>query len=233
MIDKLSGAISKVVGTVALIFMPFQVAFAQDADVILHNGVIYTSGMDAQFAEAVAVKDGKLLTVGTADAVKAQLGGSTEVIDLKGGFLMPGLVDAHTHGFEDYHKPLFALQVDESSPEALLRSVTHFAEKHPDKKWITGGGWPNGMFPDDAPTAAMLDEAVADRPVFLIDKSAHSAWLNTKALEMAGFLEKDFEEGKGFVVERDEKGVPSGTIREYAIGFARRPTLSTAVFMLS
>lgn len=206
---------------VFVIVIPHTV-MANTAEVILHNGTIYTAGQHAQFAEAVAIKDGRILVAGTKEAVKKHLGKTTEVIDLEGAFVMPGIVETHTHGFEDYHKPLFQLDLDTSSPEDLLRTIKHYADKNPDKEWLTGGMWPNGMFPNDSPTAAMLDEIVADRPVFLIDQSGHSAWLNTKALEATGFLAEDFKEGEGFVVVRDEKGVPSGTIREYAIGFARR-----------
>ena len=106
--------------------------------------------------------------------------------------------------------------------EAANGQTILIADDNPDKEWISGGMWPFGMFPNDAPTAATLDEVVADRPAMLIDRSAHSAWLNTKAMELVGLLDEDFIGGDGFVVERDANGRPAGTIREYTIGHVRK-----------
>jgi hypothetical protein len=79
------------------------------------------------------------------------------------------------------------------------------------------------MFPDEAPTKELLDAVIPDRPVFLQDQSAHSVWMNTKALELSGIMDaRDADLPDGAVVVRDKNGVPSGTIREFAIGFARR-----------
>jgi hypothetical protein len=192
------------------------------ADTVYTGGKIYTVHEKQPWAEAVAIKDGKFIKVGSEDDVKPLIGDATETHDLGGQLVLPGFVEPHTHPLEDFHKQLFQLKLDTSSQENLLKSVKDYAEANSDKEWIVGGMWPIGMFPGNSPDRKLLDEVVPDRPVFLIDQSAHSCWVNTKALELAGLMKVDVELPKGAVVERDEDGKPSGTIREYAIGYVRR-----------
>ena len=197
---------------------------AQMAQTIYTNGKIVTVDPNQPVVEAVAIADRKFIAVGSAADVAAHKGPQTKVIDLGGAFAMPGIVDVHMHPFEDFHRDTYLLGIeDNSTPEAILAAVKAYADANPDKEWIVGGSWPPGMFADEAPTRQMLDEILPDRPVFLQDQSAHSVWMNTKALELAGFMEaKDADLPEGSVVVRDANGVPSGTIREFAIGYARR-----------
>ncbi len=199
-------------------------ANAQTADTIYTNGKIVTVDPGQPVVEAVAIADRKFIAVGSAADVAAHKGPQTKVIDLAGAFAMPGIVDVHMHPFEDFHRDTYLLGIeDNSTPEAILAAVKAYADANPEKEWIIGGSWPPGMFADEAPTRQMLDEILPDRPVFLQDQSAHSVWMNTKALELAGFMEaKDADLPEGSVVVRDANGVPSGTIREFAIGYARR-----------
>ncbi|MEX0368799.1 MAG: amidohydrolase [Ruegeria sp.] len=200
------------------------VAAAQDADTIYTGGTIFTVDPELPLAQAVAIKDRKFIAVGSSDEISAHEGPNTQVIELDGAFAMPGIVDAHMHPFEDYHRDFFLLGIeDNSTPESILAEIKAYADANPDKEWISGGSWPPGMFPNEAPTREMLDAVIPDRPVFLLDQGAHSAWLNTKALELAGFMDtRDDDLPEGSVVVRDEIGLPSGTIREFAIGYARR-----------
>ncbi len=192
------------------------------ADVVYISGRIYTVNETQPWVEAVAIADRKFVAVGTNAEIEPLIGEDTEVIDLGGAFAMPGIVDIHTHPFEDYHRELFQLALDGSSRVALLASVEAYAAANPEQQWITGGIWPIGMFEGDNPHRRLLDEIVPDRPVFLLDQNAHSAWLNTRALELSGLMDPDVELPAGSTVERDADGVPSGTVREYTIGFVRR-----------
>ena len=194
------------------------------ADTVYTNGKIYTVNATQPWAEAVAIKDGKFLVVGSADEVADVTDDRTHVIDLDGQFVMPGIVDPHMHPFDDHHRELFTLNIeDASTPESILAAVKAYAAANPDKEWIYGGAWVDAVFPDNEPRREMLDAVVADRPVFLLHDGAHSAWLNTKALELTGFMKtRDEDLPEGSVVIRDENGVPTGTIREFALGFARR-----------
>ena len=197
---------------------------AQDADVIYTNGKIFTVDVGDSIVAAVAIKDRKFIAVGSAEDVDEHRGPTTRTVDLGGAFAMPGIIDVHMHPFEDYHRDAFLLTIeDNSTPEAILAAVKAYADANPEKEWIIGGAWPPGMFPSEAPTRQVLDAVVADRPVFLQDQSAHSVWMNTPALKFAGIWEaRDTDLPDGSVVVRDPLGLPSGTIREFAIGYARR-----------
>ncbi len=199
-------------------------AWAQDADVIYTNGKIFTVDSNSSIAQAVAIKDRKFVAVGTSADVAKHKGPSTKVVDLAGAFAMPGIIDVHMHPFEDFHRDKYLMTIaDNSTPDAILKAVKSYADSNPDKDWIIGGAWPPGMFPGEAPPRELLDKTVPDRPVFLQDQSAHSVWMNTKALEQSGIMtSRDADLPDGAVVVRDKTGKPSGTIREFAIGFARR-----------
>ncbi len=202
-----------------------QVARAQEiADTIYTDGIFFTVSEAEPVAEAVAIKGQKFIAVGSTEGMEIHKGPETRVINLEGAFVMPGIIDVHMHPFEDFHRDAFLLGIqDNSTPEAILAEVKAFADANPDKEWIIGGAWPPGMFPDEAPTREMIDAVIADRPVFLQDQSAHSVWMNTKALELSGIMTvRDADLPDGSVVVRDENGMPSGTIREFAIGYARR-----------
>ena len=193
------------------------------ADIVYTSGKVFTVNNAAPWAEAVAIKDGKFLAVGSNDDIAAVTGDTTDVFDLRGNLVTPGLVDPHTHAFEDYHSNNFAFSIqDKSSPESILAEVKAYAAANPDKEWITGGNWPVPMFPGDNPHRDLLDQVISDRPVCLTDMSAHSFWCNTKALEVTGIMNPDNEIPPGAVIERDADGTPSGTVREHAIGLVRR-----------
>jgi predicted amidohydrolase YtcJ len=191
------------------------------ADSVFVNGKIYTVNKKQPWAEGVAIKDGKFIKVGTDEEIKGLISEKTEVIDLGGKFAMPGLIDAHVHAFEDYHKELYQLTLDQSSVDALFKSVKDFAEANPDAEWVTGASWPIGMFEDNNPHRDLLDAAVSDRPAMIFDQGFHSALLNTRALEICGILDKDFVPPDKGMVKRDKNGVPTGTISEYTIGYVR------------
>ena len=192
------------------------------ADRVYTNGRIYTVNKQQPWAEAVAVGDGRLLVVGSQADVAAVTGDETEVVDLAGRFVMPGLIDPHTHMFEDYHNQHFAFGIeDNSSPEKILEAVAAYAEDNPGDGWIIGGNYPNGMFPEDSPHKELLDDVVGDRPTCIADQSAHAWWCNTRALEIAGII-GDAELREGAIIHRNAQGEVGGTIHEHAIGHMRQ-----------
>ncbi|MEX0368800.1 MAG: amidohydrolase [Ruegeria sp.] len=204
------------------------------ADAIYSNGKIYTVDDDTSWAEAVAIKDGKFLAVGTAEEVAAFAGAGTETYDLEGRFVMPGLVDTHTHPFIDAIRQVDQLSIDGASDSAedIRDQIAAYAAANPDKEWILGMGWPKGVFPEENPHRDLFDEAVADRPGCLMDQGGHSFWCNTLALEIAG-VTADFEPPRGAIIETDADGTPSGTIRETALGYMKQFFVkpSDAVFL--
>ena len=193
------------------------------ADTVYSNGRIYTVNEAQPWAESVAIKDGKFLVVGSNADVQAVTSGTTKVIDLEGKLVIPGLIDPHTHAFEDYRNRHFTFGVkDNSSPESILAEVKVYAAANPDKEWIMGGPFPSAMFENDNPGREMLDEYVPDRPACIVDQNGHTWWCNSMALELTGILDGSADLPDGAIVERDEAGVASGTVREHTIGFMRR-----------
>ena len=193
-------------------------AASADPDVIYTHGTIYTVNEARPWAEALAIRDEKLIAVGGNADVKKLKGKKTKVVDLAGRFVMPGIVDLHVHPFAT---PLFnRMNLDFSDPfdvDAMLRDLKEFAEANPGKKWIRAGSYGLGVFPDENPGKALLDEIIPDRPVIVIDQTGHNYWVNSKALALAG-IDKDTPTDEKYIIEKDPKtGEPTGTLRESAM----------------
>ncbi len=164
---------------------------------------------------SVAVGGGCIVAVGD-DDVRALAGPGTEIVDLAGGLLVPGFQDAHVHpvqgGLERMRCDLSELR----TREEYLDRIRSYAEAHPEAEWITGSGWAMAAFPGGTPTAADLDAVVPDRPVYLPNRDHHGAWVNSRALEVAGIDASTPDPSDGRL-ERDGEGRPSGTLHEGAI----------------
>jgi predicted amidohydrolase YtcJ len=185
------------------------------------NGAVRTMDPSRATATGVAVRDGRIVAVGTDDDVRDQLGPGTEVIDLGGRALLPGFHDAHVHppsgGLEMLRCDLNPGNT-RSEYEAI---VADHVDAHPDEPWILGGGWKMGAFPHGTPTKDVLDAIVPDRPAFLPNRDGHGAWVNTRALELAGVGRKTPDPPDGRI-ERDADGEPSGTLHDGAMDLVAR-----------
>lgn len=193
------------------------------ADTVYTNGKIYTVNEALAWAEAIAIKDGKFIAVGASDSVATLTGDTTQVIDLEGRFVMPGMFDLHSHPFITpwYGSMNLSLQ-NAGDADAILAEIKAYADANPDKEWVIGGQYLNGVFPGDNPGKELLDEIVPDRPVAMLDQTGHSMWINSKAMELAG-IDADTATSQLIVIEKDpETGVPTGTIREQAIQLVER-----------
>jgi predicted amidohydrolase YtcJ len=193
------------------------------ADTAFLNGRIYTVDETQPWVEAVAIKEGRFIGVGTDEEVSAAVGRETRVVDLKGRFAMPGVFDLHSHPFITpwYGSMNLALR-QAGDTDAILEQVRAYAEAHPDKEWIIGGQWLLGNFPDDNPHKELLDEIVPGRPVALLDQSGHSMWLSSRALELSG-ITRETPTSQLIIIEKDPKSrEPTGTIREQAIQLVER-----------
>jgi predicted amidohydrolase YtcJ len=193
----------------------------QPADLVLRGGRIATMDAARSWATAVAVRDGRIVAVGPDDAVAGLVGPRTRVIELRGRTLTPGFQDAHVH---PVHGGLAMLRCDlhedkQSGPG--LDKIADYARSHPDETWIRGGGWYMAAFDGGTPRREDLDRIVPDRPVFLTNRDGHGAWVNTKALELAG-VTADTPDPSDGRIERDPDGTPSGTLHEGAMDLVRR-----------
>jgi len=188
---------------------------ADAADTVYTNGRIYTVNEAQPWVEAVAIKDGTFLVVGLNADIEATAGESTQVVDLGGKFVMPGIVDMHAHPFTGVDMGIGGVSVDGMDPDAMLEAVRQFAAANPDRDVILGGNWSvGGLFENDSPDKRLLDEIVSDVPVFLLSQSGHSAWLNSKALELAG-IDETFQNEGSYIFDRyPGTNEPSGTARD-------------------
>jgi predicted amidohydrolase YtcJ len=187
-----------------------------DADLVFVNGDVYTVDAARSWANAVAVSDGAIVAVGTDDQVRPMIGDATEVVDLSGRLLLPGFQDSHAHPVSGGLDMLQCDMHDLESKDEYLEAVRAYVASHPDEPWVLGGGWAQDVFPRGCPDAESLDAVCPDVPVFLPNRDGHSAWVNSKALEIGGVRADtpDPEDGR---IERNADGSPQGTLHEGAM----------------
>lgn len=203
------------------------------ATLVLTNGRIHTMDPRNPIVTAVAIRHNRILAVGTGDEMKSLLGNGGEWIDLHGRGVTPGLVDAHVH-FQWFSLGLQQVNLDgtKSLDEALQRIQQHLTDHRSPitDHWLRGRGWRIDDWPTRAfPTAADLDKVVPDIPAHLPDKSGHAAWVNSRALKIAG-IDANTPDPPGGQIQRDANGNPTGILFEDAIGLVAdkipRPTPS-------
>jgi predicted amidohydrolase YtcJ len=186
------------------------------ADVVFRGGAAYTVDPARTWAQAVAVKGGRIVSVGADESVADLIGAKTEVHDLHGRMLLPGFQDAHVHPPSGGLEMLECNLNEAYTREGYERIVADYASEHPDVEWIRGGGWSMDSFPGGTPTKQILDRIVPDRPVYLPNRDGHGAWVNSRALELAGITRETLDPPDGRI-ERDGAGDPSGTLHEGAM----------------
>lgn len=187
------------------------------ADVAILNANIITLNPSQPRVEALAIKNGKIVAVGSSQEICGHVGDETKVIDAEGKTVVPGFVDCHVH-MTSFGQHLQMLDLrSANSIEEMKRKIREYAEKNPEKGWILGGRWDHERFSEKRyPTRWDLDEAVLDKPVFLIRVCGHVGVANTKALMLAG-VRKDTAV-KGGKIDIDEaSGEPNGILRENAL----------------
>ncbi len=185
-----------------------------DAELVLKNGLIYTVDARRSVAEALAVKGGKFLYVGSNAGAAMHIGKTTKVIDLGKRLVLPGFIDSHCHpAYGAAHELFDVMFTGLHSLEEYKKAIRDFAAKHPDAKFIKGRGWSNALFGKAGPDKKLIDEIVRDIPVALDDDSGHVTWVNSKALEMAGITKETKDPRKGMIERDPQTGEPTGTLR--------------------
>jgi len=191
-------------------------------DVVFVGGSIFAGGRsrpdggrsgDRSRPGGVAVRDGRIVAVGT--DVGELAGRGTTVVDLEGGLLLPGFVDAHVHPVYAGVQMLGCTLDREGDAEGYVDKVRAYAAAHGDVLWIRGGGWSMEAFPGGTPRKEPLDEVVPDRPVYLPNRDYHGAWVNSRALALAG-VDRHTPDPPDGRIERDPDGEPTGMLHEGA-----------------
>ncbi|MEV5203564.1 amidohydrolase [Streptomyces sp. NPDC053720] len=190
------------------------------ADLVFTEGPVLTMDPARTRASSLAVRGERITAVGH-DEVRELIGPGTEVVDLTGKLLLPGFQDSHVHavgGGSELAECDLAEIVDVG---ACLERIRAYADTHPEREWITGGGWSMESFAGGLPTRQLLDSVVPDRPVLLANRDHHGAWANTRALELAGLSAATPDPADGRI-EREADGFPSGMLQEGATALVSR-----------
>lgn len=187
------------------------------ADVVVLRGKIYTVNARQPWAEAVAIRDGKIVAVGSEKEIEKYRGPSTQTIDAKDHLVLPGFVDTHVH----FTSGAFSLQQVKLDDAATIREiqkrVKEYAAAHPGTSFIQGFGWMYPVFGKEAlPDKKYLDEVLPDRPALLSAYDAHTSWANSKALQMAGITRDTPDPLNGIIVHDPKTGEPTGALKEAA-----------------
>ncbi|MFI8910449.1 amidohydrolase [Streptomyces sp. NPDC053513] len=190
------------------------------ADLVFTHGPVFTADPARTRATSLAVVGERIAAVGH-DEVRDLIGPGTEVVDLTGKLLLPGFQDAHVHAVGG-GKELAECDLTGTVGVAdYLERIREYADAHPERAWITGGGWSMESFEGGLPTRQLLDSVVPDRPVLLSNRDHHGAWVNSRALELAGLTAATPDPADGRI-EREADGSPSGMLQEGAIGLVGR-----------
>jgi predicted amidohydrolase YtcJ len=186
-------------------------------DLIVLNGRVYTADGEGTMAEAVAVQGNKILHVGTSREVQRLRRPQTVVVDAKGGAVLPGFNDAHTH-LVSGGLSLSRINVSDAKTQTEIEELLRaWAAAHPDNAWITGRGWYYAPFAGGLPTRQIIDKIVSDRPVFLTSYDGHVGWANSQALKLAGITRRTPNPVNGVIVKDPRTGEPTGVLKEAAM----------------
>ena len=229
--------LSPLILTFVATLLPFSSAVSQEiADTIYTGGPIVTMNDDRPTAEAVAVKDGRILAVGALEELAANRGDSTELYDLDGRAMLPGFVDSHGHvvmgGLQALSANLLAPPDGQVTDIASLqKTLKEWAEDNAEAvdkvQMIIGFGYDNAQLAElRHPTRDDLDAVSKDLPVVIIHQSGHLGVANSRALEIVGITAAT-EAPPGGVIQRDESGEPNGVLEEYAFFSVLVPLLGS------
>ena len=209
-------------GLTALVFLLLVAACGLTAwaatpppDLILTGGRVYTVNPAQSTAEAVAVLGGRILYVGSADSALALRGPATRLLDLKGGIVLPGLIDAHAHliGLGKFLSQIDLIET--TSPQQALQMVREKQKATPKGKWIQGRGWDQNNWGEKRFPSWQDLPGTDQNPVYLQRVDGHAAWINKAAMQVCG-ITRDTPDPEGGKIVRDSAGEPTGVFVDNA-----------------
>jgi predicted amidohydrolase YtcJ len=192
------------------------------ADVILASDAVFTGLEEIPKPGAVAIRENKIIAVGVLAEMEPFIGSETKEYVFQDQLIMPGFHDFHIHLFLGSLSQQSVSLWEARSEEEAAEMVRQYAESRPDDPWVIGFSWYHVYWKEKRlPHRSTLDRAVPDRPVFLFNAECHGAWVNSKALELAG-IDRDTPDPPFGEIMRDENGEPTGFLYETAMGLAKR-----------
>jgi predicted amidohydrolase YtcJ len=191
------------------------------ADLILNGVKVFCYGKPLEAGRAVAVKFGKILTVGSKDEIAVLAGPETEVIELGGRVLLPGFCDSHLH-LASFGQSLRRVSLAGAKTlQDALEKIRNALPRFKNESWIMGRGWDKNLWGEKFPTRQDLDSVVADKPAALSSRCGHIMWVNSTALAAAGITRETPDPADG-EIERDENGEPTGILKEGAVALIKK-----------
>ena len=195
-------------------------ACGRKADLVITGGVVWT-GLSSGKPQpgAVAVKGGRILAVGDTAAVRRYVGGETQVLSARGGLIMPGFADGHTHFINGGFQLVSVDLRDAATPQEFIRRLKAYAQKLKPGEWITGGDWDHTLWKGaPLPRREWIDSVTPNNPVFVDRLDGHEALANSAAIRAAG-VTKDTPTPPGGEILRDPRtGEPVGIFKDQALG---------------
>jgi predicted amidohydrolase YtcJ len=195
-----------------------QVSAPERADLIMINAHINTP---EGWQQALALRNGIIVALGDNEEVMQAKGENSEVLDLGGKAVFPGLHDMHVHPMFAGQE-MFACRLNPGANATSVRkSVTECVNKAKSGEWVIGGNWVANAFSPGEQNRALLDDIAPENPVVMMDEAHHSIWVNSLALSLAG-ITRDTPNPKGGIIERGQDGEPNGLLREDAARLVER-----------
>ncbi|MFT6955139.1 MAG: putative amidohydrolase YtcJ [Halieaceae bacterium] len=216
-------------------------AVVKNADLVMHNARVYTVNSAQPWASAIVIASEKIVYVGTDAGAKQWIGPSTRVQDLDGRLVLPGFQDAHVHPLEGASLEtfmgcdLYDISNEDPNPENWIELIKPCVEDIDLHGWVLGGGHSNlQLLKLDRPPRELLDEAFPDTPAAFMEKSSHSMWVNSKALEVVGITADTPHPQGGRIFHDPSTGEPNGILSDSAgdelmhIALSKTPQLQEA-----
>ena len=214
----------RILAAIIATFLLAASTFAQAlfADLAVTNANVQTIDTKRPTARAFAVRDGRIVAVGSDADIKPLIGPVTRVIDAQGRLVIPGFNDSHVHFLETGMQLSLVDLRTARSPEEFVARIKAFADKLPKGRWILGGKWDHENWtPNNLPTAKLIDAVTPDHPVFIDRLDGHMALANTAAMKLAG-IDKSVKDVAGGEIVRDSDGNPTGVLKDAAMGYVGR-----------
>ncbi|CAL1371518.1 unnamed protein product [Linum trigynum] len=187
------------------------------AELVLKNGVIFTSDSSLPFADSMAVRNGRILGVGNYSSLQGLIGNDTQELNLQGKVVIPGFIDSHVH-FIPGGLQMARVELRGVNQKAeFINRVKEAVTKLPQGSWVLGGGWNNDLWGGELPMASWMDDFSSENPVWLTRMDGHMGLANSLALKLAGISSDSSEDPIGGTVMKTALGEPTGLLIDAAM----------------
>ncbi|MBN1851235.1 MAG: amidohydrolase [Pirellulales bacterium] len=193
----------------------------KDASYAITGARIWTGNPFQPRAEAIAIRDDRIVAVGSDEAVRPWIGPNTDHLAASGRFVAPGFIDAHIHFIEGGLRLASVQLRDAKTRDDFVQRIRDFASTVEPGTWITGGDWDHTLWGGELPSRDWIDFATANHPVWMNRLDGHMALANSAALSKAG-ISQETESPAGGTIVRDAEGLPTGILKDNAMALVER-----------